>query len=198
MAVITLPSQFAPRSCIFTQSVNQRVGASPFGGSEQAVDLLNDRWLCSFELPANSQATAAAIEAFIGSMRGQTNTVALYNFARQTVRGTIAGAKTLSAGASQGAASIGITATGTLLAGDLINVATPTGGVLLLMVAQDCTSSAGVITTPLTNRLRVALSSGAAVTITRPTANFRMLANSGVQYVPGYASPVSFDFGEAI
>jgi hypothetical protein len=193
MSLITLPTLFEPRSCTLTSYVSQRVNAAPFGGSEQAIDLLNDRWMLSCELPPNSFSTSAQLEAFIGSMRGQTNTVNLWHFARPTVRGTIAGAKTLSAGAAQGASSISITATGTLLAGDMIGV-----GGLLLMVASDCTSSAGIITTPITNRLRVTLSSGAAVTTTQPTTTFRMLDTSGVQYVPGYAQPISFDFGEVI
>jgi len=155
------------------------------------VDMLNDRWLVSIETAALSRADAVAIEVFIAALRGQTNTVALYHFARPAVSGTIAGAKTLSASAAQGAASIGITATGTLLAGDMIGVSG-----LLLMVAQDCTSVAGVITVPLTNRLRTALSSGAAVTTTAPTANFRLLATSGVEHNSRWAPPVSFDFGE--
>lgn len=191
MTAIALPAAFKPRTCRFTQSTNQRVSASPFGGSEQAVDMLNDRWLVSIETGPLSRADAVAIEVFIAALRGQTNTVALHHFARPAVSGTIAGAKTLSASAAQGAASIGITATGTLVAGDMIGV-----GGLLLMVAQDCTAVAGVITVPLTNRLRTALSSGAAVTTTAPTANFRLLATSGVEHTSAWSPPVSFDFGE--
>ena len=191
MSVIALPAAFAPRTCLFTQSTNQRVSASPFGGSEQAVDMLNDRWLVSVETGPLSRIDAVAIEVFIAALRGQTNTVALYHFARPTVAGTIAGAKTLSAGAAQGAAQVTITATGTLLERDMIGV-----GDLLLMVAQNCASSGGVITVPLVNRLRKALSSGAAVATTQPTANFRLLSTPGVQHTRGWSPPVSFDFGE--
>jgi len=191
MSVIALPTAFKPRTCTFVQSVNQRVSASPFDGSEQAIDMLNDRWLVSVETGPFSRLDAVAIEVFIAALRGQTNTVALYHFARPTVAGTIAGAKTLSASAAQGAASVSITATGTLLTGDMIGV-----GGLLLMVAQDCAAVAGVITVPLTNRLRKALSSGAAVTTTQPTANFRLLSTPGVQHTRGWSPPVSFDFGE--
>ena len=193
MSLITLPASFKPRSCQFTQYTNERVSASPFGGSEQAVDLLNDRWMCSVELPMRKHADAAVIEAFIGAMRGKTNTVNLWHFTRPAPRGTIAGAKTLSAGAAQGAASVSITATGTLLAGDLIGISG-----LLLMVAADCTSSAGVITATLTNRLRTALSISAAVTTAKPSIPMRMMSTSGVQYQPGFANSVSFDFAEAI
>lgn len=197
MAIVTLPALFRPRQCQLTPSVNQRVGASPFGGSEQAVDMLNDRWLLSCELPECRQADAAWREAFIGAMRGQTNIVSLYHFTRPEPRGTVRGTLTLNAAAAQGAASIVVTgcvpATGTLLAGDMLGV-----GGLLLMVASDCTAAAGVITVPIVNRLRVAQASAAAVTWDKPGAMFRILSTSGVQYSPGRASAVSFDFGEKI
>jgi hypothetical protein len=200
MSVIALPSIWQVSACRLTPSVNQRVSAAPFGGSEQAVDLLNDRWLMHVELTRNSYANAQAIEAFIGALRGQTNTANLWHFARPNIAGTLAGALTLSAAAAQGAASVSINATTgtTLKAGDLFNVATPTGGVLLLMCAADATSSAGVAAVTITNRLRVALSSGAAVSLVKPTATFRLQATSHVGYSPGIADVVSLDFAEAI
>jgi hypothetical protein len=197
MSTITLPALFVPRTCQLTQVVNQRVSAAPFGGSEQAVDLLNDRWLLSCELPPSRHANSAWREAFINNMRGQTNTVALYHFTRPAPRGTVRGTLTLNAPAAQGASSIVITgcspATGTLLAGDMLGV-----GGLLLMSGADCTAVAGVMTVPIVNRVRVAQPSGAAVTWDKPTAPFRMLSTNGVQYTPGVAQAVSFDFGEAI
>lgn len=197
MALITPPATFKPRTCTMVQSVTQRVNASPFGGSEQAIDLLNDRWLCNVELPPSTHASAAAMEAFIGAMRGQTNTVQLWHFARPQPQGTVRGTLTLNASAAQGASSIVLTgcspASGTLLAGDLLGV-----GGLLLMVASDCVASAGVITVPITNRLRTAQSGGAAVTWSKPMATFRLLSTSGVQYAPGVAQGPSFDFGEVI
>lgn len=193
MALITLPATFKPRTCSLELFVNQRGNAAPFGGSEQVLDLLNDRWLLTCALPEGHQFKGAAIEAFIGALRGKVNTVALWHFVRPFPRGTIAGAKTLSAAAAQGASSISITATGTVLAGDMLGVSG-----LLLMAANDATSVAGVITVPLVNRLRKALSSGAAVITDKPTANFRLHATSGVQYGPGYSSGATFDFAEDI
>jgi hypothetical protein len=179
------------------QSVNQRVSASPFGGSEQAIDMLNDRWICSLELIPNSYANSQAVEAFIGAMRGQTNTCQLSHTARIAPAGTVRGTLTLSASAAQGAASIVVTgcspSTGTLLAGDLLGA-----GGLLLMVASNCTAIAGVITVPITNRLRTALSSGAAVTWASPTAKFRLLATNDVTYISMKTNAVTLDFGEVI
>lgn len=197
MSVITLPAAFIPSQFNLTMNVAQRVSASPFGGSEEAVDLLNDRWMASAELPASAVGDGAWVEAFIGRLRGQSNTTSLYHFARKAPRGTIRGTLTLNADAAQGAASIVITGCspedGTLKDGDLLGV-----GGLLLMVDGDVAAVAGVCTVPITNRLRVAQLSGAAVTWDKPTVSMRMLATSGVQYMPGMASGVSFDFGEAI
>lgn len=191
MALITLPNSFQSSSFALDPYVNQRGNASPFGGSEQVIDMLNDRWVAKVELPVRKYAEAAELEAFIGALRGQVNTVLLHHFARPSVRGSIAGARTLAATAPQGAGSISITATGDVKAGDMLGV-----GGLLVMVASDAASVAGVITVPLTNRLRRAVASGSAVTTFKPTAPFRMMATSGVNFVPGYATTVSFDFAE--
>lgn len=199
MSIITRPDEFVPRQCQLTQQVNQRVSASPFGGSEQAIDLLNDRWLLSCDFPAGQRIDGAWREAFIGSLRGNTNSVYLYHFERKAPRGTMRGTLTLAANAAQGASILSVTggvgqALTTLRTGDMIGV-----GGLLLMVASNCTAnSSGVITVPITNRLRVAQSSGAAVTWDKPTALFRLLSTSGVQYSPGRCSDTSFDFAEKI
>ena len=199
MSTITLPAQFAPKSFILKQNTSQRVSASPFGGSEQAVDLLNDRWICSVELVQNNYENSSYIEAFIAAMRGQVNNVALYHFARPQPRGTMRGSLTISASAAQGASSIVVTggagqALTTILRGDMLGV-----GGLLLMAASDCTAnSSGVITIPIVNRLRKALSPSDVVTWDKPTALFRILSANGVEYVAGMTSSVSIDFGEVI
>lgn len=197
MSLVTLPVAFRPRSCQLTLSCNQRVNAAPFGGSEQAIDLLNDRWLLSCELPAARHANAAWRDGFIAALRGQVNTVALWHFARPAPRGSVRGTLALASAAAQGASSITVSgctpSTGTLLAGDMLGV-----GGLLVVVASDCTATGGTITVPLGNRLRSAKGSGTSVVWDKPTAPFRMLSGSGVQYQPGAADPTSFDFGEAI
>lgn len=199
MSLLTLPAAFRPQTCSLELSVNDRVNASPFGGSEQAVDLLNDRWLLHVRLPESTQADGAWREAFIASFRGRTNWVALWHFMRPQPRGTMRGTLTLSSSAAQGASSIVVTggagqAGTTLLAGDLIGV-----GNLLFMVASDCVANgSGVITVPIVNRLRVALTPAAAVTWYRPSALFRLAGAPTVDYMPGQASSLSFDFAEYI
>ncbi|MNL18904.1 hypothetical protein D3C87_1400760 [compost metagenome] len=159
------------------------------------IDLLNDRWLISLSLPNRKFADAAVIEAFIASLRGMTNTVALYHWVRKVPRGTMRGAPTVAA-ASAGTGSLTITTTvgATLLAGDMIGV-----GGLLLQVATDATADgAGAMVVSIVNRLRTAVAGGTAVVWDRPTAPFRLASPSAIQYIPGYAPEVSFDFVEAI
>lgn len=192
--VATLPRVFLPRTFSGELVSNTRSFASPFGGSEQVADLLNDRWAFSLELAARNHDEAASIEAYVAALRGMSNTTALYHFGRPNPRGTLIGSPTAQT-AAQGAASIVLnTTTGyTLKAGDMIGVSG-----LLLQVASDCTAAASAITVPLVNRLRTAITAGAAVTWDRPTAQFRLASRPRVVYLGGYADAVAMDFVEAI
>jgi hypothetical protein len=178
-------------------STNQRSGSSPFGGSEQVTDLLQDRWWIYLEIPMRPRLQGAEIEAYINSMRGLVNNTPVYHFSRPQPRGTARGTQTLSAAVAQGAAVLPITgispATGSYLLGDMIGV-----GGLLFMVAADVIAVAGAASVPITNRVRVAQNSGAAVTWDKPTAPFRLMATSGVQYNGDVAQAVTFDFAEKI
>jgi len=197
MSLVTLPAEFVPRSVQLDLATVQRVRAAPFGGAEQATDLLNDRWTMSCALPDSPHAWAAWREAFIASMRGQTNWVALWHFIRPQPRGTMRGSPTLVGAHAQGVASLSITggtAGSTLLAGDMLGV-----GGLLLMVQSDVTlNGSGAGTVAIVNRLRIAQAGGAAITWDKPTALFRLLDSSGVAYAPGVAGGPSFEFGEKI
>jgi hypothetical protein len=203
MSIIALPSVFRVARIKFRLATNQRASASPFGGSEQVVDLLNDRWIIDVTTSRTSYANGQLLEAYIASMRGQTNTSLVYHVARPIPSGTVRGTLTLNAAAAQGQSFIVVAGcnptTGTLLPGDYLSIATPTGGTLLVMVSQLCTAVAGVITVPLTNRLRVACSSAAAVTWSSPTVECRLLASTDVEYEGGMtASDTSLTFGEKI
>lgn len=197
MSLISLPATFEPRTVSLRLETNQRVAASQFGGSEQARDLLNDRWVMEVSLAASLQDDGAWREAFIASFRGQVNWVACWHFMRPAPRGTMRGTPVLVGSHAQGASSLSITggtASGTLLAGDMLGV-----GGLLLMVASDVTlNGSGAGTVQLVNRLRAAQSGGASVTWDKPTATFRLMDFTGVSYAPGLASAPSFTFGEKI
>ena len=197
MTLIALPAGFCPNSFSLRQQTNQRMFESPFGGSEQVIDMLNDRWMVSMSLPNRLHADAARVEAFIASLRGMTNTVALYHWARKQPRGTMRG--TPSCGAiSAGAQTIFIGSAGagaTLLAGDMIGIAG-----LLLQVAADVTADgAGLMPfVPLVNSVRKDIPSNTPVIWDKPTAPFRLASPSSVQYIPGYAPEVALDFVESI
>lgn len=193
----TWPSTIDVISFRLVMMTNQRVNASPEGGSEQAFDRLNDRWMAYATLAQASEEDAAEIEALVNSFRGQVNWIELGHLARPAVRGTISGSPTLAALAAQGASSIQVQASvgQTVKKGDMLGVS----GLLLMSSADATANGSGVITVSLTNRLRTGLASGAAVTISQPTAPFRLLSSSGVGYVGGYISEeVTLTFGEKI
>ena len=84
------------------------------------------------------------------------------------------------------------TTTGTLAAGDVFKV----GGQLFQCLA-DCSPVSGTLTVPLVQRVRAALSSGAAVAWDRPTALFILPAMSFASgYSPGQVAPIAVDFEE--
>lgn len=193
---IALPAGFCPAA--FTMMVNtvQRSFSSPYGGSVQVVDLMNDWWTASMTLPATTRPEkAAAIEAWLNSMRGMTQTVALYHFARQIPRGSLRGSPTCAA-ASVGAATLRISGTigATLLIGDMLGV----GGQLFQVAAAAKIGGAGYADVTMVNRVRKAIANGSAVTWNRPTALFRLSTRTGVQHMPGYAEGVSLDFIEDV
>lgn len=199
MSTVALPSVFHVTQFSMQLSINARANSAPYGGSEQIVDLLNDRWKSQLEVGVSPMAVGAITEAFIASLRGGINTVNLYHYARPVPRGTMRGTLTMAATATINSATIVVTggagqAGTTLLTGDLIGV-----GGLLLMVQDDATANgSGVITLNLVNRLRVALTFGAAVTWDHPVASFRVIGNPAVLYVGTRIESVAFDFVEAI
>lgn len=194
MSLIALPAGLRVADFSLRLDVNAAAFRSPFGGSEQVIDLLSDRWVCSLSITPTTPAESGAIEAFLAAMRGGVNHVELYHAARKTPAGTISGSVTAQA-AAQGAASIVLNATNghTFKAGDLFGVSG-----LLLQVAADCTASSGAITVPLVNRLRKAITNGSAVTLIQPKVPMRMVGMAGITHRPGYADGVSLDFVEKV
>lgn len=190
------PAAFVPSAFKLVLHTNQRVNAAPGGGSEQVVDMLNDRWTATLSLPMYDASDAAALEAFVAGLRGQVNTVDLCHLRRKVPQGTMRGSPTLYAGALQGASSIQIqgSAGDTLKAGDMLGI----GGLLLMVSADASANGFGVLAVSIANRLRIALTLGSSVTWNAPTAPFRVLTTSGVEYVPGTANQVDFTLGEKI
>lgn len=195
MTLIALPTGLAPSQFSLLLNTEQRASSSNFGGSEQVVDLLNDRWTAALTFPNLSNEDAARMEAFVASFRGMTNTVALWHFRRPVPRGTMRGSPFIEA-AQKGASSVVVNSTpgATLRAGDMIGLAG-----LLLQVQSDCVANGlGVVTVPLVNRLRRALPWHTDLVWQSPSAPFRLISRIGVQYLPGYSPEISLDFVEAV
>lgn len=193
----TWPAWLPVSACRFDMRANQRANAAPNDSSEQVVDMLNDRWMVHLTLHGRMHRDAAALEAFLNSFRGQFNTVDLWHFTRPQPRGTLRGTLVTSGTHAQGAAALvlsGGTPGGTVLAGDLFGA----GGQILMAESDTAADGVGNVTIPLVNRLRAAIADGQSVTWDKPTAPFRLLAHSGVNYVPGYAEEVTMTLGEAI
>lgn len=197
MSTISLPAGLRPTACSFRLAQNARVSASPFGGSEQVVDLLNDRWLVTLELPARDAASAAAIDAFLAALRGPVNVAAIGHYMRPVPRGTARGTILVNGAVSQGAGTIvvdGISpSNGTLLAGDLLGV-----GGQLVMVAADVTASGGAATVTLANRLRAGVADNAAVTWSNPTILCRLMNQPAQRYSGVVADGVVLDLAEVV
>lgn len=192
----TWPSDISIRHCQLVMDTMQVVNSGTDSASEQAIDRLRDKWLASLLLPVRTKQRAQRVEAFLNSMRGQTNWVKLWHYPRPKPLGTMAGAPVLQVAALQGADEIRITTTpfATLKAGDMLGL-----DPLLIMVQDDCVaSSGGLLIVPITNRIRVAQAVNTPVTWDKPTAQFRVRSHSGVRYVPGYAEEVSVELVERI
>ena len=165
---------------------------SPYSRQTQAVDLMAELWRMQLDLPDGiDKVIGGAIEAMFDRLKGQANTLALWNFSRPAPRGTMRGAPTLSASAAQLANTISISGSGTLLAGDMIGV----GGQLCRVMA-DASVPGSVEIAP---RLRVAMASGTAVTWDKPTAAFLLMSDgAGVDWMPGGYSGTSVEFIESL
>jgi hypothetical protein len=149
MTLLALPSTFRAESFSMQLLTNERAFASPYGGSEQVIDMLNDRWSITMTLPRGTQEDAARNEAFVNALRGMTNTCLLWHMKRRIPLGTMRGAPTAQAAAAgAGGLVINTTAGATLVAGDMIGVAG-----LLCQVFEDATANgAGVMAVNLANR----------------------------------------------
>jgi hypothetical protein len=191
------PSTIGVKNARFVMQSNQRANASPYGASEQVVDLLNDRWLLYLTLPVQSFAKAAAVEAFLASFRGMANTANIWHFARVAPSGTLRGSLLTSGTQAQGAAQLvlaGGTAGGTVFAGDMFGA----GGQLLMASANATADGSGNVTIPLVNRLRAAIATGQSVGWDKPMAPFRLLTHTGVMYEAGVTEEVQCTLSEAV
>lgn len=179
MATITYPNTTIftkPQAFEFGLRFNTMVHTSPLTGYVQTVGLTGARWTAQITYTGQTPANAATIEAFIVSLKGQQNRLALYNLARPTVNGTGNGTPLVN-GASQvgeGIITDGWAASETVLkAGDMIGI----GGELKMVTADVTTNGSGEATISFEPAIRTSPADNSAIDITAPTTLFILTEN---------------------
>jgi len=157
---------------------NQRAFVGPYTPTVQVIDLLGERWGLRFDLPESSdEELSAAREAFFDRLKGQACAFSMYHYMCPYPRGTLKANTTLGASAAFLSNSLVLNATTglTLLPGDMLSVNSQ-----LFRVMAKATSASSLMTVEVQGRVRAALSSGAAVTLIKPTAKFILASRDGV------------------
>lgn len=194
MSIYDLPTALQPVNASWGLRKAGAMFRSPFNGRTQAIDYLAERWVFSAALAPMMDYAAGEMEAFGTLMAGGINRVRAGHPTRKVPRGTLRGTPTVQTAAGRGDLSLALSvaAGSTLEAGDFIGVAGH-----LLQVAQACSAIGGVLTVPLTNRIRGSIAVGTAVTWDRPTTVFlcTSMLNSAI-HMPGYVEGVALDFEE--
>jgi hypothetical protein len=156
---------------------NVRTFVGPYTPQVQSVDLLGARLACRIGLPAETdRRIIAQREAFFDRLAGPTNTITLGHLRKKRPLGTINGAPTLYAAIAQNSNSgiIQTTPGATIFAGDMLGIA----GQLVRSMADGVADSSGRLAVEFLPRARVAMSAGAAVQLSYPTAAFILKGDS--------------------
>ena len=112
------------------------VSQSPFTYKQQVISHQGQIWSASVSIPSVRRDLAAEWKAFLMALKGPVGTFLLGDPDYVTPRGTIEGSPTLSGTA--GDSTVSITMTGTLLAGDYIQLGTSSAARLhQVLVDQD-------------------------------------------------------------
>jgi len=172
MPTLTWPAGLLPSAMEWGLQANTQSFESPLTGSVQTLELPSPRWLANLTFEHLKDSEAAALQAFLASLRGRAGRFSLHNFARPVPRGTAAGTP-LVAGAGQTGTSLnldGFTAGTTLEAGDLIGV----NGELKMVKALATAAGAGAMTVSFEPPLRASPADNAPITLNQPTATFML------------------------
>ena len=172
---------------------------SPFSGHMQTVEVPGARWTVLLNMSWHYAEERAEVEAWLNKVRGAANRIALWHLMRPLPRGTLQTNTVTNATAAAGATSITIAATTglTLLAGDMISIATENGKTQLVQVTQDTTAASSSMTVAFTAPMRWSVASGAAVVVIRPTATFMLDDAPSIPYAPVVSPGFSLSLTEA-
>lgn len=121
---------------------NTQMFTSPLSGAQQVLELPGAKWVATLEIPPLEPAEIRALLALLVSLRGQANTVDLWDHSQPTPRGVASGAPYASTAATGSTLPTGgwtANQAGILLAGDMIGV----NGELKMVVADASSNSGG-------------------------------------------------------
>lgn len=201
MAVINLPAELA------LQIVSWQLGQQRYDTTEQsdgnghtATRLgAPPRWRLRLgSVPALLAADAARWKATALALRGRINHLAVWDITNPVPRGTARGSITLAASAAVGATSVQLTgitpSTGTLEAGDWLQLGTGVGSHYCMVMAP-AVAVAGAATISIEPPTRQAIASGTAVAWDKPLAHYKLTTDSQAwQGVPGTTDVGGFSF----
>lgn len=156
-----------PQTFEFGIRGNVSLETSPTSGPTQQIVFLGDRWVGSFQYPAQTVNQRAELDALLQGLRGQVHGFNLWNLARPVPRGTMRGAPTLSSEATRSTVTLFIqtTAGATLLEGDMIKV----GSQLVMVRVGGVADGSGVLEVTVNVPMRATVAVGGAVVWERPT-----------------------------
>lgn len=179
MSILTIPSNLKIKRVEWGQrryDIEFNAGDS---GVSQVRILAPARWYAAIVCPDQLSAVeAAAWRDLILRLQGRVNQLAVWDMANPAPLGTMRGTLTLNTAAAVGATTLSITggvgqAGTTLLTGDWIGVGSGSTRQLVAVAADATANGSGVISVTISQPIRVAQLSGAAVTWDKPTCLMR-------------------------
>lgn len=193
---------FVPTSVTIEIAVAESVFTGQYSGQRSRRSHLADRWLLTMTMAAcRSRTEAYEREAFLHGVKSRGDWLRIGLPDRQAPRGTARGTMLVSGAHAAGVRTLAIsgsTASGTLLAGDMLSQ----GGNHLLQVDYPgvTLNGSGAGTVPLVLPLPVAMANGAAVAWSAPTGTWALEDNQlSVSYSPGVIQgPMTLLFRQAV
>lgn len=179
MSVLTFPAmdRQAAASLEWALVSNTQVATSPLSQSVQTLEMPGARWQASLPYVGLTDSDLAALQAFMVALNGQAGRFYLWNMARPTPRGSAGGTPVVAGAAQVGKTLVtsGWTPSTTVLkAGDFFGA----GGELKMITADAVSDSSGNATLAFGPALRASPASGSVVVTNRPTAVFRLSADT--------------------
>lgn len=162
---LNLPSHTGIAAVSFRMVNTTAISESPFTGVQQAFAYSRQRWEVDVTLPPLKHSDAATWIGWLAALRGRLGTFLLGDPMATSPRGTATAATVTG---STGSASVSVTMTGTLLAGDYIQIGTGLHKVLL--------DRSGSGTLEIWPALRADATAVAAV-LTNPLGKFRLMSD---------------------